>query len=205
MQYHTARNRVLGRDLASLAPTDAKLQCYFNCLCGRHCVYILLKTIHQQKEKALRCRVCEGEAKSRLESHIWGVLDSYDNSQLFWVPEARILKGKFAAADAYLPEHKLAIQIDGSQHFGKEFTYPEDGEEAPKSQRLKDFEFNEECARKGYHLLRIHEEDVIKGEVLISMAITECRKAKLKSQTLRSLSRRYVNEPKSAHCVVQRL
>jgi very-short-patch-repair endonuclease len=138
-----------------------------------------------------------------LESHIWGVLDAYDKPRLFWVPEARILKGRFAAADAYLPDHNLAIQIDGSQHFSEEFTYPEAGGKGRKPQWLKDFEFNEECARQGYHLLKIYEDDVVKGKMLISMAIARCSMAK--DQVLRLFSKKYVNEQCSAQCVVERL
>ncbi len=197
-QWHIARNAKAGRQLSKLAPTDNRLRCYFNCLCNKdHCVYILLSTIHKKKEKALHCRVCAKQHKSGLERHIWGVLGER-TPPVFWVPEARILKGRFAGADAYLPDHNLAIQIDGAQHLGTDFAHQ--GAEARKPQWQKDAEFNEACAKQGYHLLRVHADDVKKGSVVLGMAIDRCSQA---TGTLRLFSRAYVGQAPSLDCVVQ--
>ena len=197
-QWHTEENAKAGRQLSKLAPADYRLRCYFNCLCDKgHCVYILLATIHKKKEKALRCRVCAKQHKSGLERHIWGVL-SARTPPVFWVPEARILRGRFAAADAYLPDQNLAIQRDGSQHLGNEFAHQ--GAESRKPQWQKDAEFNEACAKRGYHLLRIHEDDVKKGQVVLSMAIDRCSRA---MGTLRLFSRAYAGQDPSSECEVQ--
>ncbi len=117
---------------------------------------------------------------------------------MFWVPEARILRGRFAAADAYLPDHNLVIQIDGYQHLGNDFAHQ--GAEEGKAQWQKDAEFNEACAKQGYHLLRIHADDVIKGSVVLGMAIDRCSRA---TGTLRLFSRAYVGQALSWDCVVQ--
>jgi hypothetical protein len=167
-------------------------------LCDKdHCVYIALATIHKYKEKALVCRVCAKQHKSGLERHIWGVL-SERIPPVFWVPEARILKGRLAAADAYLPDHNLAIQVDGTQHLGTEFVHQ--GAEARKPQGHKDAEFNAACAKHGYHLLRIHADDVKKGSVVLGMAIDRCSKA---TGTMRLFSRAYEGQDHSTECMVQ--
>ena len=197
-QWHIAENAKVGRQLSELAPTDSSLRCYFHCLCDKdHCVYIFLATIHKKKEQALQCRVCAKQHKSGLELHIWGVL-AERTPPVFWVPEARILRGRFAAADAYLPDHNLAIQIDGCQHLGNDFGHK--GAEDGKPQWQKDAEFNEACAKQGYHLLRIHADDVKKGSVVVGMAIDRCSKA---TGTLRLFSRAYVGQAPSLDCVVQ--
>lgn len=197
-QWHIARNAKAGRQLSKLAPTDNRLPCYFQCLCDKdHCVYILLATIHKKKEQAFQCRVCAKQHKSGLECHIWGVLGKR-TPPVFWVPEARILRGKFAAADAYLPDHNLAIQIDGAQHLGTEFAHQKAKKGKPQWQ--KDAEFNEACAKQGYHLLRTHADDVKKGSVVLGMAIDRCSKA---NGTLRLFSRAYVGQAPSWECVVQ--
>jgi hypothetical protein len=194
----------LGTDLSKLPPTDAKVQCYFHCFCNEHVIYILLMTIHKQREKALRCKVCEEQGKRGFAKRIWGAVDAC-KPPVFWVPEARILRGRFAYVDAFLPDYKLAIQVDGPEQYGREVVSQsaailEGKKRGEKPQALRDAEFNEACAEQGYHLLRIHEDDLANAEKFLSAALARCSVAN--GTIFRMFTRECVAARQSSKCEV---
>jgi hypothetical protein len=212
------RNTVLNRPLPhALNKYNATEQCFFMCDCDRHMRYVLLKTVAADPVKAFQCVICDGGHKSKLEAHIWWLLDNpgrwmkQPNPNLVWLVEVRVLKGHWAPADIWLPDHNLVIQVDGSQHFSNPMGHrdaspdPEPASELPdptseeeatpasnrKPQEKKDWEFNQEAARQGVHVLRIHTGDVAMGHVVLHLALEELSRAKAYGgrQPLRILSR----------------
>lgn len=70
--------------------------------------------------------------------------------------------------DFFLPEHKLAIEFDGLQHFEPVEFFG--GEEKFKIQQRNDLYKNMFCEENGWSLLRIHYKDAGEAEELISFA-----------------------------------
>lgn len=80
---------------------------------------------------------------------------------LGYVVEVKILRGTFGAADIYIPQLDLIIQLDGEEH--------------DKAERMaRDAAFNAECVRQGRRLLRLHYNDVLWFHLYIGTALTRC-------------------------------
>lgn len=63
--------------------------------------------------------------------------------------ECKVLKGRYGAADFYLPEYQLIIQIDGEGHFhGHHRT-------SATQQNIRDISFNQAAVAAWYNLLRV--------------------------------------------------
>lgn len=93
---------------------------------------------------------------------------------LGYVVESKVLNGTFGAADIYIPQLDLIIQVDGEDH--------------DKPERMRcDIAFNAECARQARRLLRLHYNDVHWFHMYIEQALNRCTNSK-GAFTMHSLS-----------------
>lgn len=96
-----------------------------------------------------------------------------EDFNLFWLVEARVLRGRVAAADVYCPEYKLLIQLDGSCHFNKPLL--KEGElRKETSQQKRDRKFDDVALKSGFHVLRIHHDDLSYIDTLLFSTLGLC-------------------------------
>lgn len=103
-----------------LGVSDAKTQHLMRCSCKRHHRLLTIKAAHSNRQ-ALHCALC----RCSLSSHALAAAEVLDETGLVYAYEARVLRGKFGPLDFYIPELRLAIEVDGEQHFqGKVYGCP---------------------------------------------------------------------------------
>lgn len=158
-----------------LPRTDDSRQYFFWCDCERHRVLIFLQTLARKGEEALFCRVCRGDSKSDFERKFWKDCDRICNTicPLVWVVEARVLMGRWAAADIYFHDYLLLVQNDGSQHFENEFCSSSE-RKRKQSQNTRDERWNTIALLRGYNILRINHDDMPYVEFVLMEALGRC-------------------------------
>lgn len=82
------------------------------------------------------------------------------------VHESKILRGRYGAADIYLPKLNLIIMIDGEGHTDIEHHRKSVAEQVDRDKR-----FNAAAAKAGYHLLRVAWQDMPKFKCLMTEVI----------------------------------
>lgn len=135
--------------------------------CRLHRRFISVKAV-QQNDKALRCKICKQRPASRWETQAYEQLVQMSVGEI--VHESKILKGKFGAADIFLPEHNLIIMIDGEGH-----TAVGHHSKRVEEQVNRDKRFNAAVAETKYHLLRVAAEDMSSFKRLVTQVITSIK------------------------------
>jgi len=105
---------------ASLGRSDAKGQHLMRCDCGEHFRLVTIKSAHDDAG-TLRCKVC----RAGLSSYAQEAAEVMEGLEQLWVYECKALRLHYGAFDFHLPDLKLAVEVDGEQHFqGKMFGAP---------------------------------------------------------------------------------
>ncbi len=114
-------SNLMGREVAAnLGRSDAVGQHLMRCDCGEHCRQMTIKAAHDDAD-TLRCKVCRAQLSSYAQQAAM-VLEEFEH---LWVYESKVLRSHYGAFDFYLPELKLAVEVDGEQHLqGKMFGAP---------------------------------------------------------------------------------
>lgn len=164
-----------GVNLQDLARTDDSRQYFFWCDCRIHRVLLLLQTVARKGKEALLCRVCKGAWKSEFEREFWEHCDRICNAiyPLVWVVQARVLMGTWVAADIYIHDYHLLVQIDGDGHVEDELRTS--GEKKRKrSKNRRDEKWNTCALLRGYNILRLHHDDMPHAEFVLMEALGRC-------------------------------
>lgn len=133
--------------------------------CGQHMAFLLPDSVRRRPDSARRCRACQQvgsrswrEALRIIQSEVQGLGPVAFECQLLDVQK------RF---DAYLRQHKLAIEFDGVQHFeGCYF-----GVSAEQQYKF-DRKIDEECKKKGQRLVRLHHKDMREWASTVQKAIS---------------------------------
>lgn len=92
--------------------SDVTTQHLMRCNCSRHHRLLTIKAAHSNK-LALCCMLCA----RTLSSHALDAAEVLDGTGLVYAYEARVLRCKFGPLDFYAPDLRLAVEVDGEQHF----------------------------------------------------------------------------------------
>ena len=159
-------------------------QCYWQLQCNVHVKLCTMDAADKQWKAhgCLRCDRCDRSLhptqRSRFEKYAWDQLEHtlvqsdvrqfmshrmphMHGRDMGYVVEAKVLRGKFGAADIYIPSLDLIIQVDGQHH--------------DNSKQLEtDARFDAEAYRQGRALLRLHHEDMLAFHIIILPAVMLC-------------------------------
>lgn len=116
MQHEVAAGLVDPALANTLGKTDASGFCWMAASCGQHFRYITIKGAHQ-RPSALRCKLCKGHGQP-LSSYAMAAALVIAGAGERWAYEARVLGGQFGPMDFVIPSLRLAVEIDGEQHYG---------------------------------------------------------------------------------------
>lgn len=95
-----------------------------------------------------------------------------DATAQLWLPEVHCLRGHCSPADIWLPQHDLAIQIDGAGH-----QYVDVHTKTLAQQQETDNWFDNEIVRQGLRAVRIHYRDAERAAELLAAAIQRCEQS----------------------------
>lgn len=150
---------------------DKSKQLHFKRTCGIHNAYVTIDAIQKSKGKTLQCKYCNGEPSSH-EVAFMSMVDGLDGVEMggppYMATEAKVLKGKFAAADFYFPDHNLAVQVDGEHHFHRSARDDTTEGAGPRDQALRDEQWNKQaCEGAKVNVWRVHHLDVTAPSVVL--------------------------------------
>ena len=134
-------------------------QCYFYRVCKVHLAFQSPKSLIDNGQSSLDCRVCNKYSSwsnvkkpSQYELAAYEAVQELGVSDEEWLVEIRVLKKNYSAVDLWI--HRLLIMIDGEGHFDADIH----GTPVHK-QREIDTRFNAAASRLGYSVLRLHYKD----------------------------------------------
>lgn len=118
------------------------------CSCGAHYRWMTINGAHRRAD-TLRCKVCD-ESTTRLSGPALRVAEVLDSIGTRYAYEARPLGAATGPVDFYFPELRLAVEVDGQQHYEGSMH----GESFQKLQ-LRDGQKVEKLWEAGISVLRI--------------------------------------------------
>ena len=94
-----------------------------SCSCKQHYRWQTIKAA-QQAPYNLECKVCPG-GRASLSQPALQAARALQGAPYRWAYESRALRGKYGPLDFYFPDIKLAVEVDGEQHYkGSMFGVP---------------------------------------------------------------------------------
>lgn len=140
-------------------------QYFFQLTCGRHFKWISVKGVVDNL-CTLSCKYCSKDGKpSSWELEAFTCLTDLGLAPV--VIESKVLKGKYGAADFYLPTFNLIIQIDGEGHIGEGHHSSNPSEQVERDQR-----FNAAAVASGFNLFRVAHDDMHAFQPLLLQVLT---------------------------------
>lgn len=171
--YCSDRNKKAFNDTRLKDSEQAFYSCS-NCQVGqRHRVYVTHETCKRYcSGGGIPCRICNPDPRrSGYEVEVEKILkDMFGDVEYFL--ECRALKGWNGSIDFTIFSPRVLIQVDGPAHFNKPFMY----ERSAKGQQGRvDDACNDVASKQGWHMLRIHFEDIKQSESLIRSVLENAR------------------------------
>lgn len=136
---------------------------HYNCNIHRRLMTVKAAS---QNGKSLLCKMCGHKPASEWEQQAYHHLQNMDVGEI--VHESKLLRGKYGAADIYLPKYHLIIMIDGEGHNCTDHHNKHVAEQVERDKR-----FNAAVANTNYHLLRVAWQDMRKFRHLVAHVVTK--------------------------------
>lgn len=151
--------------------TSSTQQYYFKASCGQHSRLLQPASAAAalRRSGSLRCPICQ-PAAGQTSRHAPAVQQAVTASGQQWVPEVYCLRGHTSPADIWLPQLRLAIQIDGAHHTDVAMYSTPAADQAEIDAR-----FDSSIIRAGLRALRIHYRDSQRPAAVVSWAIQLCQ------------------------------
>lgn len=153
-----------GSEVCKLGVLDTGELHLMRCGCRKHYRMLTLKAAHEGKD-TLKCKVCRRE----LSSHALAAAQVLESLQRVWVYESRVLREKFGALHFYIPELRLAVEVDGEEHFEGDFF-----NEPKEHVQLRDVRKVLGAWNKGVRMLRVPYWDAPDFGGKLGEAVKEC-------------------------------
>ena len=136
-----------------------------------------LDCVQKSKGGALECGHCDGKVSSYESLFMSRVrdLEGHMGHALYTVTEAKLLKGKFGAADFYFPDYNLAVHVDGEHHFRVISRDDSKNPSNARDQSLRDEMWNRECVTAGVNVWRVHYKDAFAPSAVLNAILLRAR------------------------------
>lgn len=144
----------------SQVPAQSMQKVYLTKICGRHIAYQSIKSAVNNKSW-FNCKICskwyskrQVPKASKTERIALNILDDRFAPDQYFLDCRIVLEGtKVGSVDVWMPQHNLAIMLDGASHFVHKYNV------SKSAQRRIDDRFCV-CALKQVSVLRVHYQDV---------------------------------------------
>ena len=170
-EEYWCREKNVGIDFAALTVVGPKK--YFfkcsDCLLGKqHVVYITFRTAEKRaRADLLPCLQCHPHnGPSILEGEVHSILQKRF-PHLEYITECRILQEFKGAVDFTILDQRMMIRVDGPMHHGRVGWTRAEGVD----QQAVDNRCNDAALQQGWHMLRIHGDDLQHSELLIEQVL----------------------------------
>lgn len=150
---------------------SSREQFYFRAACGRHSRLMQPASVAAALNagRSLRCPICQ-PAPGQTSRHVPAVQAAVSAAGQHWVPEVYCLPGHSSPADLWLPQARLAIQVDGAHHTNVAIYNTPATDQAEVDAR-----FDSGIIRAGLRALRIHYRDTAQPAAVVSQALQLCQ------------------------------